>query len=509
MPPLLVARRALLLTHMQTDTAPRLESPRHVPPGSGLTRGHLLDRVRVGLFAPVDISSIVFLRVAFGAVMMWEVYRYFIYGRIFRYYIEPAIHYTYYGFGWVRPWPGEGMYWHFYALGFLAACIFVGFCYRVAAALFFLGFTYVFLLDQTEYLNHFYLICLMSFLLVFVPAHRALSVDAWLRPRLRTDWAPAWALWLLRAQIGVVYFFGGVAKLNADWLRGEPMRMWLARGAQIPVFGFVFTQEWMVYLFVFGGLLLDLCVVPLLLWKRTRPYAFAAAVAFHLTNAGIFQIGIFPWFMLAATLFFFPPDLPRRFAHAVLHPSDVPYQPPAPPGDAALPLGGLSLRRRALVALLAVYMAVQILVPLRHFLYPGDVSWTEEGHHFSWHMKLRDKDSTALFNLKDPASGRTWTVDLRQCRTRQCDKMAGLPDMIIQFAHHLAEEKRREGYPDIEVRVVVLASLNGRRPQPLIDPSVDLAKVRRSMRPARWIMPLTEPLPKPGAAPPAAVHEVE
>lgn len=491
---------------MQTDTVLPTQSPR--PIETAPPRGLLLERLRVGLFAPVDIASIVFLRVAFGAVMLWEVYRYFAHGRIFRYYIEPAVHFKYYGFGWVRAWPGDGMYWHFYALGALAACILVGFCYRAAAALFFVGFTYVFLLDQTEYLNHFYLICLMSFLLIFVPANSALSVDAWLRPGLRSDWAPAWALWLLRAQVGVVYFFGGVAKLNADWLRGEPMRMWLSRGARIPVFGFVFTQEWMVYLFVFGGLLLDLCVVPLLLWKRTRPYAFAVAVAFHLVNAAIFQIGIFPWFMLAATLIFFPPDLPRRFVHGLLNPADVPYQPLAS-ADAPLPTGVLSHGQRALVAALAVYMALQLLLPLRHFLYPGDVSWTEEGHQFSWHMKLRDKEATAVFTLNDPASGRTWTVDLRECRTRQCDKMAGLPDMIIQFAHHLAEEKRREGYPAVEVRAEVLVSLNGRRPQLLIDPSVDLAKVRRSMWPARWIVPLTEPLPGPGAPRANGAHEVE
>ncbi|HJQ32589.1 MAG TPA: HTTM domain-containing protein [Pyrinomonadaceae bacterium] len=492
---------------MQTDTALPSESTRL--PESGRARSRLLERLRVGLFEPVDIASIVFLRVAFGAVMLWEVYRHFKYGWISRYYIEPTVYYTYYGFGWVRPWPGEWMYAHFYVLGLLAACIMVGFCYRAAAALFFLGFAYVFLLDQTQYLNHFYLICLMSFLLVFVPAHRALSLDAWLRPKLRSQWAPAWALWLLRAQIGLVYFFGGVAKLNHDWLRGEPMRMWLARGAQIPVFGFLFTKELTVYLFVFGGLMLDLCVVPLLLWKRTRPYAFAAAVTFHLINAGIFQIGIFPWFMLAATLIFFPPDLPRRFAHMLLHPADVPYKPLERAGEDALPPGELSRGRRALVVFLAVYMAFQILMPLRHFLYPGEVSWTEEGHQFSWHMKLRDKTATAVFNLRDPASGRTWTVDLRQCKTRQCDKMAGQPDMIIQFAHHLAEEKRREGYPDVEVRATVSASMNGRRPQLLIDPEVNLAKVRRSMWPASWIVPLTEPLPAPGAEQPGEITDEE
>lgn len=33
----------------------------------------------------------------------------------------------------------------------------------------------------------------------------------------------------------------------------------------------------------------------------------------------------------------------------------------------------------------------QILYPLRHHLYPGDVTWNELGHRYSWRMKLRDK----------------------------------------------------------------------------------------------------------------------
>ena len=96
--------------------------------------------------------------VLFGALMLWEVGRYFSHNWIELYYIEPKFHFTYYGFSWVRPWPGEWMHVHFLALGVLAVLILVGLCYRIAAALFFLGFTYVFLLDQARYLNHFYLV---------------------------------------------------------------------------------------------------------------------------------------------------------------------------------------------------------------------------------------------------------------------------------------------------------------------------------------------------------------
>jgi len=39
-----------------------------------------------------------------------------------------------------------------------------------------------------------------------------------------------------------------------------------------------------------------------------------------------------------------------------------------------------------------------------------------------------------------------------------------------------------------------MVSLNGRQPQLLIDPNVDLAKERVGLLPARWIVPLSTPL---------------
>ncbi|HEX2097994.1 MAG TPA: HTTM domain-containing protein, partial [Rubrobacteraceae bacterium] len=265
------------------------------------------------LFAPVDIASLVFFRIAFGVLMIWEVWRYYSYGWIQRDYIDPAYHFSYYGFGWVQPWPGIGMYVHFFVLGVLAFCIAFGLWYRVSMVFFFLGFAYVFLIDQAYYLNHFYLIILFSFLMIFVPAHRSLSEDARARPEIRSETAPAWALWVLMAQMAIVYFYAGLAKLNGDWLQGEPMRSRLASSTDLPLIGPLFTEEWMVYLFSYGGLLLDLLVVPFLLWRRTRLIAFMFALGFHLMNSQLFGIGVFPWLAIAATTLFFPPSWPRRF----------------------------------------------------------------------------------------------------------------------------------------------------------------------------------------------------
>jgi vitamin K-dependent gamma-carboxylase len=395
----------------------------------------------------VDVAPLVYFRILFGAIMLWEVCRYFKNGWIDRYFILPPFHPGYFGFEWVKPLPGSGMYAVFAVLGVLAACIMTGFLYRWAAPLFFLGFTYVFLLDATRYLNHFYLIVLVSFLLAVLPAHRDFSIDAWRKPSIRAGSMPAWMLGLLRLQIGIPYFYGGLAKLSPDWLRGEPMRMWLAQRTGFPLIGPYFTQDWMVYAFVYGGLLLDLLAVPMLLWPRTRKLALVLLAMFHLLNARLFVIGIFPWMMLAAALIFLPPSTLR-------------------PKTLQTPSG-----------------------TVRSLLYPGDTNWTEEGHRFSWHMKLRDKEGMVLFSVED-SEGTRLVDPAEYLLPHQVAKLVNGPDLILQLAHHIAEDYRLRGHRDVKVYAITMASLNGRKPQPLIDPAVDLAARSRSLRPSPWIVPL-------------------
>lgn len=237
----------------------------------------------------------------------------------------------------------------------------------------------------------------------------------------------------------------------------------------------------MVVLFNYGGLAFDLFIVPLLLWKRTRVAAFLWVIAFHMLNTVLFSIGIFPWLMLAATLLFFPANWPRRIFNFRRDRETASVPPPCCP--------------RVIAGLVAAWVVVQLAMPLRHFVYPGNVHWTEEGHRFAWHMKLRDKQATARFYVTDRRRNRTWEVSPRVYLTaRQTQKMATRPDMILQMAHHIARDqaaKRNIDYP-LEVRARVLASLHGRKRQLLIDPTVNLAAERRSLRPARWIMPLNE-----------------
>lgn len=435
------------------------------------------------LFDPIDIALLVFFRIAFGALMLWEVWRYFEYDRIARYYVEPTYFFYYWGFDWLNPLPGDGMFWLFHGLGLLAILIMLGAFYRPAMVLFWLAFTYVFLLDKAQYLNHFYLVSLVSFLLIFIPAHRAFSVDAWLRPGIRSQQVPQWSLWLLRGQMAVVYFFGGVAKLNPDWFAGQPLREWMGARTDFPIIGSLFTEEWMVYLFTYSGLLLDLFVVPFLLWRRTRPFALLLAITFHLLNSQLFNIGIFPWFAIAATLIFLPPSTFR------------PRWLPLP--TASLPALSGS-RQRWILAAMALYFAVQIVLPLRHFLYPGDASWTEEGHVYAWRMRLREKDGEITFYASNPQTGTSWPLDVAQIlNPRQLDQMKDNPPMILQFAHYLAEPLQAVE-PTIRIHAHVPMSLNSRTPQLMIDPSADLSREPDSLFMADWIVPLTQkPYPHP------------
>lgn len=399
--------------------------------------------------------------------------------------MDPEFLSKYYLFEWVNPLPADGMYALFALLAIAAFCIMIGLWYRIATVLFFVGFTYMFLLDASRYLNHFYLVSLVSFLLIFVPAHRNGSMDAKFYPGLRTDTVPAWSLWIILFQLGIAYFFAGVAKITPDWLQGEPIGQWLRDRTDLPIIGGLFHWDWAGYLFAYGGLLLDLFIIPLLLIKRTRPCAFIAGLTFHLLNAVLFQIGIFPWFMLGASLIFFPaPHFRRWLTRFGILPKAV--------------ASNVEQQHFALSSLgyagLVVFAAWQILFPLRHFLYNSNPSWSDEGHRFSWHMKLRDKESE--FNLVATSKDSTWLIDSKRILLKhQYGKIASTPDLLVEFAQYIGKGFIESGHPDVVIKVKAVASLNGRKPQFLLDTGRNLMTIERSLMQADWIEPIIYPLP--------------
>lgn len=438
------------------------------------------------LFAPTDLMPLALFRIFYGAMMLYHVGTTLSNRWVDYFYISPQFHLTYPGFGWVKPWPGGGMYLHFGVLGLAALGILTGCFYRISTTIFAVGFTYVFLLEKALYQNHYYLICLLSGLLVFIPAHRMWSIDAWRKPEIRSQAAPQIWLLLLRVQLGIAYFYGGIAKLNYDWLNGMPVRSWLERRAYLPGIGPWLTTDIAVYVVAWGGLVFDLLIIPALLWRRTRVIAYLAALVFHLSNHFLWDIGIFPWFMMPATLLFFPAGMFRRLIFGQTLDQQSPSAVRQP----------VSRQKRITAAAVGVYVTWQLLFPFRHFLYPGNVSWTEEAHHFAWHMMLREKDVGIRFYVRNGRTGERGLLKLSDfLNHRQLSRMGKDADMILEFVHYVRDHYREHGENDLEIRVLALAALNGRKPQLLIDPYLDYTKVERVWGHQPWIVPLHEPLP--------------
>ena len=417
---------------------------------------------------PVDGASVAAFRVIFGLLGLVVVARFFAHGWIAPLYIEPTHHFTYLGFGWVQPWPGWGMYAHFAVLGLLSLGIAVGCRPRLCAALFCIGFTYVELLDRTTYLNHYYLMGLISLLLAILPAQRIA--------------VPLWVIWVLRTQIGLVYVFAGIAKLNPDWLfHALPMRIWLYQHGDLPLTGALLQETWIAYAMSWGGALFDLAVVPALLWRHARPFAYAFLVAFHLATWVLFpQLGVFPWLMIGLSLIFFDPDWPRRLLRF------LPWRRSTAPNPAEVK----PWLTRTVAVVLLLLAVIQLTFPLRHFAYPGNVRWNEEGYRFAWRVMLTEKVGFVQYRVSDRITSESWLVSPDQFLTPlQTERMAIQPDMILQTAHFIAADFARRGHPRVEVAADAFVAFNGRPNARLIDPAVDLAAIRPGPAPKQWVLP--------------------
>lgn len=457
---------------------------------------------------PVDPASLVVVRVVVGTMGAISAARYFWYGWIDRFFYQRDFFFHFPGFEWVQPLPAPGMHIVFGALVALGVLIAIGLFYRASTALFLVLFTYVGLIDTTNYLNHYWFFRFVLFLMVFMPMAEAGSVDAWWRERRSGEppaqSIPAWPVWVLRAQIGLLYFFAGVGKLQPDWLlHGQPMDLWLSARTHFPLVGPWFATEWLPHAMSVAGAAFDLTIVGWLLWPRTRPFAYVAVVVFHAATGWLFNIGMFPVIMIGLTPIFFSPSWPRRWLPAGwvgalrLPSSSERDSTSADTLDVEATWGWFhtTRRQRLLWAGLAIWFAIQIAMPLRHALYPGKARWTHEGFRFSWRVKLIEKAGYLTYRVRNPETDETWRVEPSQYLSKRQQQLAAAdPQKILQLAHHIARDFKSKGYGTVEVYADAWASLNGRPNQRLIDPDVDLTDQRRSIWHDDWILPLDTPI---------------
>jgi len=453
----------------------------------------LTERISNELTRPVSTAALVYFRVCFAGLLLMEGLRYWFKGSAHNFWIDPEMHFRYELFWWLPDFSPAVTTALYVLMGVLLICIILGFFFRISSILFCFLFSYFFFIDKTPYMNHFYLFVLLSFLMCFLPANKLWSLDVKQGRQKKSSFVPGWTVWLLRFQLAVVFFYGGIAKLNMDWLRGQPMGVWLSKKGSYPIIGPYVDEKWLAYFFSYGGLALDLLVVPFLLFKKTRWWAIGFAFLFHFMNSRLFSIGIFPYVMVVLTFLFFPPESFRKLGQKYFSGFKLPKKPRTK-AFGIKPLTKL---------LLGGYVVIHLLMPFRHFLFSGDPSWTEEGHFFSWRMMLRDKTTSGTIDIKDVQTGKLLnSIRFTDYLTNsQNNMMLRRPDMIRQFNHHIRDVFEEKGtYGDFEISSIFMASFNGRDRQLLLDPEVDLSKQKFSWGTSPWIMPMKTPFE--GPAPP-------
>ncbi|CAL2104263.1 HTTM domain-containing protein [Tenacibaculum sp. 190130A14a] len=425
-------------------------------------------------------------RILFGVMMTLSIIRFWYNGWIEKLYLEPTFHFSFYGFEWVKP-IGNYTYLLFVVCGVSAIFVALGLKYRLAIISFFLSFTYIELMDKTTYLNHYYFISLLSFLLIFLPANAYFSIDAYKRRKEYLN-IPKWSIDSIKIMLGIVYFYAGLAKLNSDWLfRAQPLKIWLPSKYDLPIIGNnIMQQEWFHYAMSWCGAIYDLAIPFLLLYKRTRLLAFGLVVFFHVFTRVLFPIGMFPFIMIVSTLIFFDASLHIKILNILKKILSISNGKLQQINEYKLS----SIQSKILVRFIATFLLIQVLLPWRYLLYPGELFWTEEGFRFSWRVMLMEKAGYANFKVVDAETGKYFYVDNSDFLTSFQEKqMSFQPDFILEYAHYLGDHFKKDGHENIEIYVESFVALNGRASQPYINPKIDLYKQKESFKHKDWILP--------------------
>lgn len=438
------------------------------------------------IFDPVSIAPIAVLRMAFGTIMFLSTIRFIMKGWVKTFYIKPVFHFTFYGFGWVKPLGPTCMYVLFGLLTVASLFIIIGLFYQWAVSIFFIGFSYVELIDKTIYLNHYYLVSLLAFLMMLVPAGRFFSIDILRKPERLITHIPGWCINIFKLQLLLVYFFAGISKINTDWLlEAMPLRIWLPANSHLMVVGSLLSKIWVAFAFSWFGMLFDLFIGFLLLNTKTRKPAYFLVIVFHLSTGLLFNIGVFPYIMIFVTIIFFSQATHLKIIAAFRKFFNMKMN-----GSKAIVFKISGFQNKLILTVLLIYFFIQLLLPLRFLFYPGKLYWTEEGYRFSWRVMLMEKGGTAFFYVKDPENGKKTEVNNAQYLTALQEKMmVTQPDMILEYAHFLSGKYKEKGIENPVVTTNSFVTLNGSGSRLFIDSTVNLSEETESFDHKKWILP--------------------
>lgn len=450
-----------------------------------------MNRFQTYLQQKTNASPLAVFRIGFGLMMCYSIIRFWYKGWIESIYLEPTFHFSYYGFEWIKPL-GNYTYIIFIICGLSAFFVALGFKYRLAIITFFLSFTYIELMEKTTYLNHYYFISILSFLLIFLPANATFSVDNIFRKR-SFEKIPNWCIDAIKLLLGIVYFYAGLAKINPDWLfKAMPLKIWLPSKYDLPIIGETLMQQnWFHYAMSWSGMLYDLFIPFLLLYKRTRWFAFGLVVFFHIFTRVLFPIGMFPYVMIVGSLIFFEADFHKKIIafikkglQKIIHiKTNV---------IAIMPEYHMKYKKVIIPIVIAFFM-IQIIFPFRYLLYNGELFWTEQGYRFSWRVMLMEKMGNTTFKIVDGETKNFFYVNNSDFLTPLQEKqMSFQPDFILEYAHYLGDHFTSQGHKNVQVFVESYVALNGRLSQLYIDKSVDLYQQEESFKPKNWILPFKD-----------------
>ena len=322
------------------------------------------------LFKHIDNSALIVFRIIFGLLCFLESLGAIITGWVKMTLIDPKFTFNFIGLDFLQPLSGNGMYMYYVVMSIFALFVMLGYKYRFSIFCFTIMWSATYLMQKAAYNNHYYLLMILSSIMVFLPANKFASLDARLNQNIKSYSMPNWCKWVFVIQLFIVYTYASVAKIYPDWLETTTLEL-LMRGKQnYYLVGDLLQKKWLHYILAYGGILFDGLVIPLLLFKPTRKYIFFISIFFHLFNSVIFQIGIFPYLSLAFTLFFFEPETIQKFF--------LKKKPFYNAGEVKIPN-----YKTPLITLFSIYFLIQIALPLRHYFIEDDVLWTEEGHRLS------------------------------------------------------------------------------------------------------------------------------
>ncbi len=453
--------------------------------------------MHINWFKPIDNIGLVLWRVIFGLLIALESFGAILTGWVKEVLIEPDFTFNFIGFEWLQPLPGYGMYAYYGLMGLCGLAVMMGYRYRWSMLLFALLWTGTYLMQKSAYNNHYYLLCLLSWLMVFTPSAKDLSWDA-LRAQERIQTMPLWVKLLFVGQVWIIFTYAAWAKCYPDWIDGSVIALFMEGKKNYVLIGSWLQEIWLQKILIWGGILFDALIIPALLWRKTRVLAFVLSLGFHLFNSVVFQIGIFPYMSIAFALFFFSSDTLRHRFNWLIQPFDQRFRAyaqaqtsrPNHKSTASGTTGQLWTPVKWIPALIVLYLVIQLLLPLRHYAIQGEVLWTEEGHRLSWRMMLRARKGLVTFYVMEPGTGVKSIYPIRDLVTQKQHRMlASHPDFIWQMAQRIRTieaEKDREVWVFAKSKV----SVNGRDFSPMIDPSVNLTQ--QAWDPWRhhdWILP--------------------